>query len=116
MKIPINIPDIDDEEIRAVRHVLSEKSLTSSSFDGGVHVQQFEKLVSKFVKSKFTIAVNSGTSALQASLYALDIKSGDEVLVPSFTFVATANSVKAVGAKPVFVDITREIIQWIPTI
>ena len=108
MKIPINIPDIDDEEIRAVRHVLSEKSLTSSSFDGGVHVQQFEKLVSKFVKSKFTIAVNSGTSALQASLYALDIKSGDEVLVPSFTFVATANSVKAVGAKPVFVDILRE--------
>jgi len=108
MKIPINIPDIDDEEIRAVRHVLSEKSLTSSSFDGGVHVQQFEKLVSKFVKSKFTIAVNSGTSALQASLYALDIKPGDEVLVPSFTFVAIANSVKAVGAKPVFVDILRE--------
>ena len=108
MKIPINIPDIDDEEIRAVRHVLSEKSLTSSSFDGGVHVQQFEKLVSKFVKSKFTIAVNSGTSALQACLYALDIKSGDEVLVPSFTFVATANSVKAIGAKPVFVDILRE--------
>jgi len=108
MKISINIPDIDDEEIRAVRRVLSEKSLTSSSFDGGVHVQQFEKLISKFVKSKFTIAVNSGTSALQASLYALDIKSGDEVLVPSFTFVATANSVKAVGAKPVFVDILRE--------
>ena len=108
MKIPINIPDIDDEEIRAVRHVLSEKSLTSSSFDGGIHVQQFEKLISKFVKSKFTIAVNSGTSALQACLYSLDIKLGDEVLVPSFTFVATANSVKAVGAKPVFVDIVRE--------
>ena len=50
MKIPINIPDIDDEEIRAVRHVLSEKSLTSSSFDGGVHVQQFEKLVSMSVE------------------------------------------------------------------
>ena len=108
MKIPINIPDIDDEEIRAVRHVLSQKSLTSSSFDGGIHVQQFEKLISKFVKSKFTIAVNSGTSALQACLYSLDIKPGDEVLVPSFTFVATANSVKAVGAKPVFVDIVRE--------
>ena len=108
MKIPINIPNIDDEEIRAVRHVLSEKPLTSSSFDGGIHVQQFEKLISKFVKSKFTIAVNSGTSALQACLYSLDIKPGDEVLVPSFTFVATANSVKAVGAKPVFVDILRE--------
>jgi len=108
MKIPINIPDIDDEEIREVRNVLSEKSLTSSSFDGGTRVQQFEKLLSKFVKSKFAVAVNSGTAALQASLHALDIKTGDEVLIPSFTFVATANSVKSVGAKPVFVDILKD--------
>ena len=108
VKIPINIPDINDEEIREVRNVLLEKSLTSSSFDGGTRVQQFEKLLSKFVKSKFAIAVNSGTSALQASLYALNIKSGDEVLIPSFTFVATANSVKSVGAKPVFVDILKD--------
>ena len=108
MKTPINIPDIDEEEIREVRKVLSEKSLTSSSFDGGIRVQQFEKLLSKFVKSKFAIAVNSGTAALQASLYALDIKPGDEILIPSFTFVATANSVKSVGAKPVFVDILKD--------
>ncbi|MCS5530643.1 MAG: DegT/DnrJ/EryC1/StrS family aminotransferase, partial [Candidatus Nitrosopelagicus sp.] len=108
MKIPINIPDIDKEEIREVTAVLSEKSLTSSSFEGGKRVQQFEKLLSKFVKSKFAIAVNSGTAALQASLYAIDIKPGDEVLVPSFTFVATANSVKSVGAKPVFVDILKD--------
>ena len=108
MKIPINIPDIDKEEIREVTAVLSEKSLTSSSFEGGKRVQQFEKLLSKFVKSKFAVAVNSGTAALQASLYAIDIKPGDEVLVPSFTFVATANSVKSVGAKPVFVDILND--------
>ncbi len=108
MKIPINIPDIDDEEIKEVGAVLSDRALTSSSFDGGTRVQQFEKLLSKFVKSKFAVAVNSGTAALQASLYALDIKSGDEVLIPSFTFVATANSVKSVGAKPVFVDILKD--------
>ena len=108
MKIPINIPDIGKEEIREVTAVLSEKSLTSPSFDGGKRVQQFEKLLSKFVKSKFAVAVNSGTAALQASLYAIDIKPGDEVLVPSFTFVATANSVKSVGAKPVFVDILKD--------
>ena len=107
MKIPINIPDIGKEEIREVTTVLSEKSLTSASFDGGKRVQQFEKLLSKFVKSKFAVAVNSGTAALQASLYSIDIKPGDEVLVPSFTFVATANSVKSVGAKPVFVDILK---------
>ena len=108
MKIPINTPDIGEEEIWEVRKVLSEKSLTSSSFDGGRRVQQFEKLLSKFVKSKFAVAVNSGTAALQAALYVLDIKSGDEVLIPSFTFVATANSVKSVGAKPVFVDILKD--------
>ena len=108
MKIPINIPAIDKEEIREVNKVLSEKSLTSASFNGGKQVQQFEKLLSKFVKSKFAVAVNSGTAALQASLYAIDIKPGDEVLVPSFTFVATANSVKSVGAKPVFVDILKD--------
>jgi dTDP-4-amino-4,6-dideoxygalactose transaminase len=60
------------------------------------------------VKSKYAIAVNSGTAALQAALYALDIKNGDEVLVPSFTFVATANAVVSTGAKPVFVDILKE--------
>jgi len=108
LKIPINIPDIGKEEIREVTTVLSEKSLTSSSFEGGKRVQQFEKLLSKFVKSKFAVAVNSGTAALQASLYAIDVKPGDEILVPSFTFVATANSVKSIGAKPVFVDILND--------
>ena len=88
MKIPINYPFVDKEEIREVTSVLSEKSLTSSAFEGGKRVQQFENLLSKFVKSKYAIAVNSGTSALLASLYAIDIKPGDEVLIPSFTFVA----------------------------
>ena len=108
MKIPINTPDIGKEEIREVAAVLSEKSLTSSSFAGGKRVQQFEKLLANFVKSKFAIAVNSGTAALQASLYAIDVKPGDEVLVPSFTFVATANSVKSVGGRPIFVDILKD--------
>ena len=108
VNIPINIPDIDEQEIREVTSVLSEKALTSASFEGGKRVRQFEDLLSNFVKSKFAVAVNSGTSALQASLYALDIKPNAEVLIPSFTFVATANSVKSIGAKPVFVDILKD--------
>lgn len=108
MKIPINIPIIGKEEIKEVQEVLLEKSLTSSANSGGKRVQEFEKLLASFVKSKYAVAVNSGTAALQAALYALDIKSGDEVLLPSFTFVATANSVVSVGAKPVFVDINKE--------
>ena len=108
MKIPINIPLIGKEEIDEVRSVLLEKSLTSSANAGGRRVQEFEKLLSSFVKSRYAVAVNSGTAALQAALYTLDLKKGDEVLLPSFTFVATANAIVSVGAKPVFVDILKQ--------
>lgn len=105
MKIPINVPAVGREEVDEVRSVLLEKSLTTAANAGGKRVQEFEKLLSSYTGSRYAIAVNSGTAALQAALYALDIKSGDEVLIPSFTFVATANAVVSVGAKPVFVDI-----------
>lgn len=108
MKVPVNSPLVGKEEIAEVNAVLRAGALTSAANLGGKNVQEFEKLVCSFVKSKYAIAVNSGTAALQAALYALDIKSGDEVLLPSFTFVATANSVISVGAKPVFVDIRRD--------
>jgi dTDP-4-amino-4,6-dideoxygalactose transaminase len=108
VKIPINIPILGTEEIKAVTKVLKEGTLTSAAFSGGKNVQEFEKLASSFVKSKFAVSVNSGTAALQAALYALDIKKGDEVLLPSFTFVATANAVVSTGAKPVFVDILKD--------
>ncbi len=108
MKIAINIPIIGKEEISAVTSILRNGALTSSANQGGKHVQAFEKSAASFVKSRYAIAVNSGTAALQAALYALDIKKGDEVLVPSFTFVATANAIVSTGAKPVFVDILKE--------
>ena len=108
MRIPINIPILGREETRAVLSVLKNAALTSSSILGGKNVQEFEKLVKEYVKSKFAVTVNSGTAALQASLYALDIQKGDEVLLPSFTFMATANAVVSTGAKPVFVDILKE--------
>ncbi|MDH3823188.1 MAG: DegT/DnrJ/EryC1/StrS family aminotransferase, partial [Nitrosopumilus sp.] len=108
MKIAINIPIIGREEISAVTSILKNGNLASSDSKGGKHVQAFEKAASSLVKSKYAIAVNSGTSALQAALYALNIKKGDEVLVPSFTFIATANTVVSTGAKPIFVDILKE--------
>ncbi|WP_316507230.1 DegT/DnrJ/EryC1/StrS family aminotransferase [Nitrosopumilus sp.] len=88
--------------------MLKDEALTSSSREGGKNVQAFEKSIASFVKSKYAVSVSSGTAALQAALYALDIKKGDEVLVPSFTFVATANAIVSTGAKPVFVDILKE--------
>ena len=108
LKITINEPYLGKEEILAVTSILKKGSLTSSANQGGDNVQKFEKLVSSYVKSKYAVAVNSGTAALQAALYTLDIKKNDEVLIPSFTFVATANAVVATGAKPVFVDILKE--------
>lgn len=108
MNIPINVPILGKEELNQVISILKEGALTSAANIGGKNVQEFEKLTSDFVKSKYAIAVNSGTAALQAALYALDVKAGDEVLIPSFTFVATANAVKSVGAKPIFVDILKE--------
>ena len=108
MTIPINIPFVGREEISVVTSILKNGTLTSASNQGGKHVQAFEKSVSSFVNAKYVVAVNSGTAALQAALYTLDIKNGDEVLIPSFTFVATANSVVSTGAKPIFVDILKE--------
>ncbi|NJK77813.1 MAG: DegT/DnrJ/EryC1/StrS family aminotransferase [Nanoarchaeota archaeon] len=108
LKIAINVPFVGKDEITAVTSILKNGALTSAASHGGEQVQAFEKSVSSFIKSKYVIAVNSGTAALQAALYALDIKKGDEILVPSFTFVATANSVVSTGAKPVFVDIVKE--------
>lgn len=108
MSIGINVPIIGKEEIAAVTSILKSGILTSSANQGGKHVQDFENSVASFLKTKYVIAVNSGTSALQAALYALDVKRGDEILIPSFTFVATANAVLSTGAKPVFVDILKE--------
>ena len=76
MKIAINIPILGKEEISVVTSILRNGALTSSANQGGKHVQAFEKSITSFVKSKYAIAVNSGTAALQAALYALDIKKG----------------------------------------
>ena len=106
--IPINKPQIDDEERQEILKVLDEGILTSASNFGGKRVQDFERLLADFLHVKHAIAVNSGTAALHASILAAGIKESDEILIPSFTFVATANSVACTGAKPVFVDIEKD--------
>jgi len=71
----------------------------------GANVTQFENELAAYIGTKQCLTFNSGTSALHAGLIAHGIGSGDEVIVPSFTFIATANAPKFVGAKPVFADI-----------
>jgi dTDP-4-amino-4,6-dideoxygalactose transaminase len=106
--IPINKPWIGEEEKREVASVLDENALTTAARDGGKRVRDFESQMKNYLGTKHVLAVNSGTAALQAGLLALNIVQGDEVLLPSFTFVATANAVVAVGAKPVFVDVKKD--------
>lgn len=106
--IPINKPWIDEQEQKEVVSVLQENALTTAARDGGKRVRDLESQIKSYLGIKHVLAVNSGTAALHAALLALGIKQGDEVLLPSFTFVATANAVVASGAKPVFVDIKRD--------
>lgn len=105
--IHINTPKIGKEEIEAVTKVLKSGTLTHG-LGMGPMVTGFEKAFAEFVKAKHAVAVNSGTAALHLALLAAGIKPGDEVILPSFTFVATAEIVVMAGAKPVFVDIDPE--------
>jgi dTDP-4-amino-4,6-dideoxygalactose transaminase len=105
--ISINKPIIGEEEKKAVLTVIESGRLTDGSYEGGKKVQELEAKVRNLLGAKHTIAVNSGTAALHCALLALGVKPGDEVVVPSFTFVSTANVVLACGARPVFVD-TKE--------
>lgn len=105
--IPINAPQVGEDEVEAVVKVLKSGVLTHS-LGAGPMVRQFEKEFAKFVEAKHAIAVNSGTAALHMAVVAAGVKRGDEVILPSFTFVATAETVLLAGAKPVFVDINPE--------
>lgn len=100
-KIPLFRIYWDKDDVRAVKNAI-EKGMYWAI---GPHIKEFEKGISKYIGTKYSTVFNSGTSALHAALLAHDIGSGDEVIVPSFTFIATANAPLFVGAKPVFADI-----------
>ncbi len=96
-------PVIGEEEERAVIEVLRSKWIAH-----GPIVEEFEKRFAEYIGVNYALAVSNGTVALDLALKALGITSGDEVLVPDFTFIATANAVLFQGAKPVFVDINLD--------
>ena len=102
--ISINAPQVGEEEIEAVVKVLKSGILTNALGEGPM-VKRFEEEFAKFVGVKHALAVNSGTAALHMAVSSVGVNPGDEVILPSFTFVATAEAVVLAGAKPVFVDI-----------
>jgi perosamine synthetase len=105
--IPINLPKIGEEEVEAVVKVLRSGLLTQA-LGAGPMVTQFEKKYAEFAGVKHAIAVNTGTAALHSAVVGAGVKTGDEVILPSFTFVATAEAVVMAGGKPVFTDIDPE--------
>lgn len=100
MQIPIAKPFIGEEEKQAVIQVLSSGQLTS-----GPKVVEFEKAFAAYQGAKHGIATSNGTTALMAAMMAHGIGLNDEVIIPSFSFFATASCVLSVGARPVFADI-----------
>ena len=98
--IPITKPYLDGKEEKLVLEVLRSGWLTQ-----GPKVIEFEKKITEYTHTKYAIAVTSCTTALFLALKALEIKEGDDVIVPSFSFIATANSVAHTGATPIFADI-----------
>ena len=99
-RIPLSDIDFDDTEALAVQDVIKSRWLTM-----GKVTQEFESSFADYTQTKHAIAVTNATAALHLACLALGIGPGDEVIVPSLTFVATANAVRYVGATPVFADI-----------
>lgn len=98
---PVSKPSITDLEIEYVTNAV--KSTWISSI--GEYIDKFEAKFAEFCQAKYAIAVSNGTVAIQLALTALDIGPGDEVIVPDLSFIATANAVLHVGAKPIFADV-----------
>jgi dTDP-4-amino-4,6-dideoxygalactose transaminase len=98
--IPIAKPLLNDEEKQAIQSVVD-----SGIIAAGPKTEEFEKAFGEFVGTKYGIATTSGTTALHLGLLSLDIKKGDEVILPSFSFIASANVIRFCDATPVFCDV-----------
>ncbi|MCC6907019.1 MAG: DegT/DnrJ/EryC1/StrS family aminotransferase [Phycisphaerales bacterium] len=109
-EIPLSRPDITDAEVELV-----VETLRSGRLSIGPRLEQFEELVAARAERLYGIGVSSGTSGLHLALDALGIGEGDEVITTPFSFIASANVILYVGAKPVFVDICPKSLNMDPT-
>jgi perosamine synthetase len=103
MQIPVARPVIGPDEVAAVSDVLMSGMLAQ-----GEKVAEFEQKFAGYCGTAHAVAVNNGTAALHAALLAAGIGPGDEVIVPAFSFIATATAVSMCGAKPVFADVDEQ--------
>jgi perosamine synthetase len=111
MRIPLSAPDISQEDIDAVAAVLRTPRLSL-----GPKLEEFEHAIARYTGAAHAVGVSSGTAGLHLCIRALGIGEGDEVIVPSFAFVAVANTVRYEKALPVFVDIEPETLNLDPAL
>jgi len=100
--VPHVEPLVGNEELKEIKDCFKRKWIT-----GGPKLKIFQEKIAKICKVKYAIGVCNGTQALYVALKALGVGSGDEVIVPDFTFIACSNAVIWTGAKPVFVDVDK---------
>ena len=103
MKIPVAKPYLGKEEAQSAYDTILTNWVTQ-----GPRVQEFEEKFATYVGSKFAVALSNCTTALHLSMIVAGVKEGDEVICPSMSYIATANSIKYVGATPVFAEIESE--------
>lgn len=110
IKFPVYRPTITNLERDYISEAVSSGWVSSI----GKYIQQFEDGFARFCGAKYCVSVSNGTNAIFLALKALGIGPGDEVIVPDFSFIATANAVQHTGATPVFVDIDAETLCMAP--
>lgn len=98
--IPLSVPNLKGNEMQYVADAISQEWVST----GGAYINQMEKMVASYVHTPDAVACQSGTAALHLSLICCGVQAGDEVIVPTLTFVAAVNPVKYMHAEPVFMD------------
>ena len=110
-KIPLYKVDWDKEDVKTVTNVIKR----GMDWAIGPEIEEFEKSLANYHDSKYCVVFNSGTSAGHAALLSLNLKPSSEIIVPSFTFIATANWPLMVGTKPIFSEIEEETLGMDPS-
>ena len=98
--IPLSVPNLKGNELKYITKAIEEEWVST----GGEFINNFEKKISDYVKSEGSVACQSGTSGIHLALLATGVEEGDEVIVPTLTFVAAVNPVKYLNANPIFMD------------
>ena len=110
-KIPLYKIDWDKEDVRTVTNVIKR----GMDWAIGPEIEEFEQSLANYHDSKYCVVFNSGTSAGHAALLSLNLKPSSEIIIPSFTFIATANWSLMVGTKPIFSEIEEETLGMDPS-